>query len=52
MTCGSKREEPSVSDGLQTEGDADVCNKERLHSSLGYHSPVEFEAAFAKNKAR
>ena len=24
----------------------------RLHSALGYRSPLEFEAAFAQNKAR
>ena len=29
---------------------ADVYNKE--HSALGYQSPLEFEAAFAQNKAR
>jgi transposase InsO family protein len=31
---------------------ADVYNKGRLHSSLGYRSPLEFEAAFAQNKAQ
>jgi transposase InsO family protein len=31
---------------------ADVYNKERLHSALEYHSPLEFETAFAQNKAR
>jgi putative transposase len=30
---------------------AEVYNKDRLHSALGYRSPLEFETAFAQNKA-
>jgi putative transposase len=31
---------------------AEVYNKNRLYSALGYQSPLEFETAFAQNKAR
>jgi putative transposase len=31
---------------------ANVYNSERLHSAPGYRSPLEFETAFAQNKAR
>ena len=31
---------------------AEIYNKERPHSALGYQSPLEFETAFAQNKAR
>ncbi|MDH2348160.1 integrase core domain-containing protein [Bradyrhizobium sp. SSUT77] len=30
----------------------EVYNKERLHSALGYQSPLECETAFAQNKTR
>jgi putative transposase len=31
---------------------AEVYNKDRRHSALGYQSPLKFETAFAQNKAR
>ena len=31
---------------------ANIYNTERLHSALGYRSPLEFETAFAQNKAQ
>lgn len=30
----------------------EIYNKERLHSALGYRSPLEFEQAFAQNRDR
>lgn len=30
---------------------ANIYNTERLHSALGYPSPLEFETAFAQSKA-
>ncbi len=31
---------------------ANICNTERLHSALGYLSPLEFETAFAQTNNR
>jgi putative transposase len=31
---------------------ANIYNSERLHSALGYRSPLEFETAFAQNKPK
>jgi putative transposase len=31
---------------------ANIYNTERLHSALGYRSPLEFEEAFAQNKPK
>ena len=44
----------SISDARRRIDDfiAEVYNKDRLLSALGYQSPLEFETAFAQNKAR
>jgi putative transposase len=31
---------------------ANIYNTERLHSALGYRSPLEFEETFAQNKPK